>query len=240
MSDLFIAQLEHFNLFDSYLRCIEKILITDREYAELKKLGMKKVLDFEKIEESVKKGKIEITSPPKKQKMEQFQREGLSGGELEAVANYSEYNARFIVTEDDFLRANQKKFNVNCLSFADSIWYMANKGVITKKKAIHVLEQLKKMGWYQAEVIDSIKEELNGSLPSLSSKQLEKFISVAEEYENLNKSLNAAAEEVGITTFEFLSHYIKSGRTLKYGIEDFRKAKKAMFKYLDPNYPPNK
>lgn len=154
MSCSFLYFIEKIRLADEFFRTAETLVLTRTEFSCIAPLTRKGYFNRANINRWVKSGKI--------RQGKQKGRAGRNGeGDVTStVVAYRELNAKFIITEDAFLRERLRKEGLNVISTPDIIGYLAKKKVITKERAAEAIEALKVFGWHDRNVLDQIKEAI--------------------------------------------------------------------------------
>jgi len=111
-------------------------------------------------EKLVKKGLIKVAAPSNEQALKELEVFGLREGEAEAVALYFQEKADRIASDNSTVRKNRLILNLNLIGTPALVYALFKKGVIRKAKAVDCLVELKKIGWFKPEIIDSIIKEV--------------------------------------------------------------------------------
>lgn len=236
MGHIPLAILERIGLLRPFAKSVEKILISQRDNQYLMELGKIGYLNGEEINALRSEGAIEIVSAPARESIINFEKFGLKGMELEAVAKYKDIEAKFILTEDNFVRSNQEKLGVNVLSVPDIIWYLVSKGAVSKRRAIEALKELREMGLYSEDVLKQIEKNLKE--PSHLSEKIEKigrtekFKQLIEKYKKGKVPLDVPAAELGVTPMELIQLMAVNKIQFNYAIKDFKHATGLLKSYL--------
>lgn len=154
MSSSFLYFINVLNVADEFFRTAEALVLTDTEFTSLPALSRKGFFKQADVNRWVKSGKIR-----------QGKQRSSAGRNREedvksTVEAYRELNAKFIITEDAFLRKRLRQEGLNVISTPDIIGYLAKKKVITKDRAVEAIEALKVFGWHDRGVLDQIKEAI--------------------------------------------------------------------------------
>jgi predicted nucleic acid-binding protein len=113
------------------------------------------------IQKLEKEGYIRIVAVTDSKLMDELRSYGLQGGELEAVTLYIQENADMIASNDDKVRRLRLILNLKLVSSPDIIFMLTENKVITKDRAKECLRELRKIGWFSKDVIDSIIMEVD-------------------------------------------------------------------------------
>jgi predicted nucleic acid-binding protein len=149
--------LDKIRLVDDFFRTTAAALILTRsEFEALDLLSQKGFFSRERLDRWIETGKIQ---PVDKAAPAESPTE-LGKEADKTVMVYHRLNAKFVVTEDDFLRRQLREAGLRVLSTPDLIGHMARKGAITKERAIEAIEALKLFGWHSGSVLEQIKEEI--------------------------------------------------------------------------------
>ena len=130
-----------------------------KEVVEIgKKAGHADALLVEKLEYE---RYIQVVAVHETKLMNELEKYGLRGGELEVVTLYFQEKADLIASNDDKVRKLRLILNLNLVSSPEIVFMLVKNGDISKSKAVECLLEFKKIGWFSNHVIDSIIAEVN-------------------------------------------------------------------------------
>lgn len=154
MSSSFLYFINLLDLADEFFRTAEALVLTDTEFTSLPALSRKGFFKRADVNRWVKSGKL--------RQGKRRERAGRNGEEdvTSTLEAYRQLNAKFIITEDAFLRRRLRQEGLSVISTPDIIGYLAKKKVITKERAVEAVETLKVLGWHDRNVLDQIKEAI--------------------------------------------------------------------------------
>ena len=112
------------------------------------------------VEKLVKEGLIKVATPSNEQALQELEVFGLKEGEAEAVALYFQEKADRIASDNSTVRKNRLILNLNLIGTPALVYALFKRGIIKKAKAVDCLIELKKIGWFKPEIIDSIIKEV--------------------------------------------------------------------------------
>jgi predicted nucleic acid-binding protein len=104
---------------------------------------------------------IQVVAVHETKLMNELEKYGLRGGELEVVTLYFREKADLIASNDDKVRKLRLILNLNLVSSPEIVFMLVKNGDISKSKAVECLLEFKKIGWFSNHVIDSIIAEVN-------------------------------------------------------------------------------
>jgi predicted nucleic acid-binding protein len=110
------------------------------------------------VQKLEKEGYIQVQHVTETALMEELKSYGLRGGELEAVTLYIQEKADLIASNDDKVRKLRLILNLELVSSLEIVFLMAKNRAISKDRANECLRELKKVGWFSKNVIDTIIE----------------------------------------------------------------------------------
>lgn len=138
-----------------------RVIISPAVHSEVVERGIKKGQPDAYVVQKLEEEKyIQIVSVDNRQLMNELEKYGLQGGELESVTLYIQEKADLIASNDDKVRRLRLILNLNLISSPEIVFMMVKNGVISKDKAIDCLLELEKIGWFSPNVIDAIVEEV--------------------------------------------------------------------------------
>ena len=138
-----------------------RVIISPAVHSEVVERGIKKGRPDAYVVQRLESEKyIHVVSVVDRQLMEELEKYGLQGGELESVTLYLQEKADLIASNDDRVRRLRLILNLNLVSSPEIVFMMAKNEVISKGKAIDCLLELKEIGWFTPNVIDVIVEEV--------------------------------------------------------------------------------
>jgi predicted nucleic acid-binding protein len=112
------------------------------------------------VQRLVREKYIHVMQVVDKKLMDELEKFGLKGGELESVTLFFQEKADLIASNDDKVRKLRLILDLSLISSPEIVYMMAKRSVIKKEKAIDCLSQLKEIGWFSSAVIDIIVEEV--------------------------------------------------------------------------------
>ena len=92
--------------------------------------------------------------------MDNFRLFGLHLGEAEAVALYFQEKAQFLATDDDTCRKNRIILGINIIGSPAIVLMLFRKALITRKKAMDCVLALESIGWFDTEVMQEMKRQI--------------------------------------------------------------------------------
>jgi predicted nucleic acid-binding protein len=104
---------------------------------------------------------IQVVAVHETKLMNELEKYGLRGGELEVVTLYFQEKADLIASNDDKVRKLRLILDLNLVSYHEIVFMLVKNGDISKSKAVECLLEFKKIGWFANHVIDSIIAEVN-------------------------------------------------------------------------------
>ncbi len=103
----------------------------------------------------IEKNKIEVVNASETI-VKELERFGIVKGEAEAAALLKEGKGDVIASDDDIIRKNSMLLDLKVAGTPTLIMWLFKKKEISKFKAIESLTELKKIGWFEAGLIDRI------------------------------------------------------------------------------------
>jgi predicted nucleic acid-binding protein len=112
------------------------------------------------VQKLEKEGYIQVKPVTETALMDELRAYGLRGGELEAITLYFQEKADLIASNDDKVRKLRLILNLELVSSLEIVFLLAKNRAISKNRAKECLRELKKVGWFSKNVIDTIIGEL--------------------------------------------------------------------------------
>lgn len=140
------------------------IIIPTKVYEETVIEGKKKGHpDALIIEQTINSNLIRIKEIENKDKVDTLKLFGLHLGEAEAVALYFQEKAQFLATDDDTCRKNRIILGLNIIGSPAIVLMLFRKALITRNKAIDCVLALDTIGWFDTEVMNEMKRQIDRS-----------------------------------------------------------------------------
>ncbi|CAG0965200.1 hypothetical protein METP2_01045 [Methanosarcinales archaeon] len=138
-----------------------KVLIPTKVYEETVINGKKKGHpDSLIIEQTVTNSLIKIKGVKNKKKVNDLRIFGLHLGEAEAIALYFQEKARLLATDDDTCRKNRIILGINIIGSPAIVIMLFKNALITRNKAFDCISSLETIGWFDIEVINKMKQQI--------------------------------------------------------------------------------
>ncbi|MCW3998623.1 MAG: hypothetical protein NWE93_00095 [Candidatus Bathyarchaeota archaeon] len=138
-----------------------QVIIPPSVHAEVVERGIKaQYPDAFVVQKLEKEGVIKVVKVTDEKLLGELKKYGLHSGELEAVTLYIQKKANVIASNDDKVRQLRLILNLNLISSLEIIFILAKNKIITKSRAIRCLRELKKIGWFSNNVVESIMMEV--------------------------------------------------------------------------------
>ena len=138
-----------------------RVIIPQAVHKEVVERGMETHhADAYIIQKLEKEGHIKVVAVTETTLMDELKNYGLHGGELETVTLYFQEKADLIASNDDKVRRLRLILNLDLISSPEIVFMLAKNGVIAKEKAVECLGELKRIGWFSRNVLDSIIAEV--------------------------------------------------------------------------------
>lgn len=112
------------------------------------------------IEKAILNNIINIKEVKDKKKVSDLKIFGLHLGEAEAVALYFQEQAQFLATDDDACRRNRIILGINIIGSPAIVITLLRNGSITTRKALDCVSALETIGWFDVEVINEMKRQI--------------------------------------------------------------------------------
>ena len=112
------------------------------------------------IESAIKSGAIKMRKVKKPELIRKAYDFSIYGGEAEALALYWQENADLLATDDDNVRRKKEILDLKLIGTPAIILLLFNGKKIDSKKAKQSTAKLRKIGWFNSEVIDRIINEV--------------------------------------------------------------------------------
>jgi hypothetical protein len=149
--------LDRVKLIDEYFNTTaEAMVVTKSELQNLPRLARAGYFSAVDVRDWIKSGKVRLAD---KAGDRQAGEQG-PAGVAKTVETYRRIGAKYLCTEDEFLKQKLAAEGVKVLRTPDIIVHMADKGVITRERAVEALEGLKCFGWYDSDVLSAIQKEV--------------------------------------------------------------------------------
>lgn len=150
-----LIHLAKVTLLESLCECCE-VKISKKVYQET---TMGEFPDAMICKNLVGKNKITVMEASAKI-VNELKKFGIVKGEAEAAALFKEGRADIIATDDDVVRKNSAVLDLKLIGTPALIKWMFRKKKISGDKAVKSLSELKKIGWFEAGMIDRIIVEV--------------------------------------------------------------------------------
>lgn len=112
------------------------------------------------VQKLEKEGHIKVVAVTQTTLIDEMKNYGLRGGELETVVLYFQEKADLIASNDDKVRRLRLVLNLDLISSPEIVFMLVKNGVIAKQRAVECLDELKRIGWFSRNVLDSIIAEV--------------------------------------------------------------------------------
>ncbi|MFZ3167890.1 MAG: hypothetical protein WA130_09775 [Candidatus Methanoperedens sp.] len=137
------------------------VLIPTKVYEETVINGKKKGHpDSLIIEQTVTNNLIKIKGVKNKKKVDDLRIFGLHLGEAEAIALYFQEKAQLLATDDDTCRKNRIILGINIIGSPAIVIMLFKNSLITRNKALDCISSLETIGWFDIEVINKMKQQI--------------------------------------------------------------------------------
>jgi rRNA-processing protein FCF1 len=158
LSSLFF--LDRVKLIDEFFNTTaEAMVVTKSELQNLPRLARAGYFSAADVRGWIKSGKVRLAEFEGKARKSEAAQKGATEV-AKTVDRYRRMGAKFLCTEDEFLKQKLAAEGVKVLRTPDIIVHMVDKGVITRERAVEALEGLKCFDWYDPEVLSSIQQEV--------------------------------------------------------------------------------
>lgn len=137
----------------------KKVTIPEEVYNEIKRGEEKGYEDAHVIEELITMRKIEVKQVKKKELLDKARYYNIQRGEAEAVALYWEERADYLATDDDNIRKKAILLDIKILGTPSIIVSLFKNKLISRQKYYESINELKKIGWFNSQVIDKMRQE---------------------------------------------------------------------------------
>jgi predicted nucleic acid-binding protein len=139
-----------------------QVIIPNAVHKEVVEIGKKAGhADAFLVEKLEYENYIQVIAVHETKLMDELEKYGLHGGELEVVTLYIQEKADLIASNDDKVRRLRLILNLDLVSSPEIVFMLVKNGAISKSKAVECLFEFKKIGWFSNHVIDSIIAEVN-------------------------------------------------------------------------------
>jgi predicted nucleic acid-binding protein len=135
-----------------------RIAIPDEVYEETTRDSMQ-FPDARLIDEIIKKKKMKVIEVPRGM-IKEIEKFGIMKGEAAAVAAFKQGKGEVIASDDEAVRRNSTILGLKLVGTLALVKLLFKKGYISSEKAIWSLEELKRIGWFEAGLIDRIIAEV--------------------------------------------------------------------------------
>ncbi len=112
------------------------------------------------IEQAVTNNLIKIKGVKNKKKVDDLRIFGLHLGEAEAIALYFQEEAQLLATDDDTCRKNRIILGINIIGSPSIVIMLFRNALITRNKALDCISSLETIGWFDIEVINEMKQQI--------------------------------------------------------------------------------
>jgi predicted nucleic acid-binding protein len=112
------------------------------------------------IEQTVANNLIKIKGVKNKKKVDDLRIFGLHLGEAEAIALYFQEKAQLLATDDDTCRKNRIILGINIIGSPAIVIMLFRNSLITRNKALDCISSLETIGWFDIEVINEMKQQI--------------------------------------------------------------------------------
>jgi hypothetical protein len=152
--------LDQLQLIDIYFTTTaEAMVVTKSELQNLPRLARAGYFSPAAVRDWIKSGKVRLADAAGKAGDKPAAKNGATGI-AKTVETFRRIGAKFLCTEDEFLKQKLSAEGVKILRTPDTIVHMMDKGVISRERAVEALEGLKSFGWYDTDVLSSIQREV--------------------------------------------------------------------------------
>lgn len=138
-----------------------KVIIPPAVFEEAVVAGKeKKFEDALVIEQLVKDKKIVVKRVRQEELITKANQFNIFGGEAQAVALYWEKKAAWLATDDDNVRSKKEILDLNIVGTPAIILRLYQEKKIESLKAHQAIARLRKIGWFNSEVLDTMLSEV--------------------------------------------------------------------------------
>ncbi len=158
---MILIHLAKMQLLTDSCRHFGKVMIPTKVYEETVVNGKEKGHpDALIIEQAITTDLIKIEEVKNKKKVDDLKIFGLHLGEAEAVVLYFQEQAQFLATDDDTCRRNRIILGINIIGSPAIVLTLFRKDTITRRKALDCVFALETIGWFDTEVINEMKRQI--------------------------------------------------------------------------------
>lgn len=158
---MILIHLAKMQILTDSCRHFGNVLIPKKVYEETVINGMNKGHpDSLIIEQTVANNLIKIKGVKNKKKVDDLRIFGLHLGEAEAIALYFQEKAQLLATDDDTCRKNRIILGINIIGSPAIVIMLFRNSLITRNKALDCISSLETIGWFDIEVINEMKQQI--------------------------------------------------------------------------------
>lgn len=155
-----LIHLAKITLLEKSCDYFREVIIPIEIHKEILRGSYKGYMDAKIIEELIEIKKIKIKPVTKEELLQKAREFNIFGGEAEAVALYWQEKAYYLATDDDNIRKKAIILNLNLIGTPSIIINLFKENKINKEKYLQSINELRKIGWFNSEVIDKMKMEV--------------------------------------------------------------------------------
>ncbi|KPV63775.1 MAG: hypothetical protein AOA65_1184 [Candidatus Bathyarchaeota archaeon BA1] len=161
LNSMVTIHLAKLSILEQFTNMFDEVIIPKKVFEEIIREGYEKGYSNSIVAEKlIKKGLIKVVASSSEQALKELEAFGLKEGEAEAVAIYFQEKADRMASDNSTVRKNRLILNLNLIGTPAIIYSLFEKGIIEKAKTIECLIELKKIGWFKPDIIDSIIKEV--------------------------------------------------------------------------------
>jgi len=158
---MILIHLAKMQILTDSCRHFGNVLIPKKVYEETVINGKKKGHpDSLIIEQTIANNLIKIKGVKNKKKVDDLRIFGLHLGEAEAIALYFQEKAQLLATDDDTCRKNRIILGINIIGSPAIVIMLFRNSLITRNKALDCISSLETIGWFDMEVINEMKQQI--------------------------------------------------------------------------------
>jgi len=159
---MILIHLAKMHILNDSCKYFGKIIIPTKIYEETVVIGKQKGHpDALIIEKAITSDLIKIKEVRNKKKVSDLKIFGLHLGEAEAVALYFQEQAHFLATDDDTCRRNRIILGINIIGSPAIVLALFRKGAIARRKVLDCVSTLETIGWFDSEVINEMRRQID-------------------------------------------------------------------------------
>ena len=155
---MIIIHLAKITLLEKSCEYFKQVIIPVKVYEEIL-AGKEKFAEVRIIEEMINLKKIRVKKINNTILLKKANEFNLQGGEAEAVALYWQEKAEYLATDDDNVRKKSQLLNINTIGTPSIILKLKKEKIIKEDKFMDSLTALKKIGWFNNELITKLIED---------------------------------------------------------------------------------